>query len=169
MSRWFTRGIAAVVLVGSGVLIGRGVTLGDDITRVIREGIQTDSVEGALQGVARASGDEKGADAATFASATDARRALVESQSQYLRASAYLAANGGQRDTAGARLVGDPELYQQRLAALDEMANVTQHALKDAPHDPVLNQYYQSTVGAREATMQQLNQSLPVGVQLSHY
>jgi hypothetical protein len=34
--------------------------------------------------------------------------------------------------------------------------NATQMARENAPRDPVINQYYLATLGAREATAQQL-------------
>ena len=47
-------------------------------------------------------------------------------------------------------------------AALDKIENATVVALQTAPHDPVINQYYLATMGARVATRQQLAQ--PVGL-----
>jgi len=42
-------------------------------------------------------------------------------------------------------------------------------ALNDAPYDPVINGYYLTTVGQREATLRQLNTALPVGMRLTSY
>jgi hypothetical protein len=43
-------------------------------------------------------------------------------------------------------------------------------ALKEAPQDPVINQYYLQTVGAREATLRQLGTTLrPAGVSLNRF
>jgi hypothetical protein len=43
-------------------------------------------------------------------------------------------------------------------------------ALKEAPQDPVINQYYLQTVGAREATLRQLGTTLrPAGVKLNRF
>ena len=53
-------------------------------------------------------------------------------------------------------------MYSARAAALDKIENATVSALQTAPHDPVINQYYLATMGARVATQQQLAQ--PVGL-----
>jgi len=42
-------------------------------------------------------------------------------------------------------------------------------ALREAPQDPVINQYYQATVGAREATLRQLGTTLPAGAKLNRF
>jgi hypothetical protein len=42
-------------------------------------------------------------------------------------------------------------------------------ALHEAPHDPVINQYYMATVGAREATLRQLGTALPAGRSLNRF
>ena len=44
-----------------------------------------------------------------------------------------------------------------RLAALDQANQVMGAALSEAPYDPVINGYYLTTLGQREATLQQLN------------
>jgi hypothetical protein len=54
-----------------------------------------------------------------------------------------------------------PDGYRTRLAALDEVERATWNALASAPNDPVLNQWYISTVGARQATLRQLGQVQP--------
>jgi hypothetical protein len=46
------------------------------------------------------------------------------------------------------------EYYSARAAALDKIVNATESALQTAPHDPVINQYYLATMGARVATRQ---------------
>ena len=42
-------------------------------------------------------------------------------------------------------------------------------ALSEAPYDPVINGYYLTTIGQREATLRQLNAVLPAGVQVNSY
>jgi hypothetical protein len=42
-------------------------------------------------------------------------------------------------------------------------------ALQEAPQDPVINQYYLATVGAREATLRQLGTTLPPGAKLNRF
>jgi hypothetical protein len=63
----------------------------------------------------------------------------------------------------------DAATYQRRLAVMDEVAALTRAALYEAPHDPVLNQYYLASIGAREATLQQLGNALPAGVQINRF
>ena len=97
--------------------------------------------------------------------ATATRRPSGESRGfEYERAAAFLAAS----DT-GAHVVTDPTIYRDRLAALDEMAAASKTALRTAPDDPLLNQYYLSAVSAREATLQQLGNALPQGVTVVRY
>ena len=94
---------------------------------------------------------------ATFASVDDASAALKQAVSQYQRASEFLAVSNnssGTRDSLA--------MYSARAAALDKIENATVVALQTAPHDPVINQYYLATMGARVATQQQLAQ--PVGL-----
>jgi len=64
-------------------------------------------------------------------------------------------------DDASAALKRSVDEYQ-RAAALDKIENATVSALRTAPHDPVLNQYYLATMGARVATQQLV--ARPVGL-----
>ena len=72
------------------------------------------------------------------------------------------------RDRA-APMPTEPAQYRTRLAALDNVMNDMRGALKEAPHDPVINQYYRATVGVREATLRQLGTTLPAGAKLNRY
>ena len=148
--RWGIRLVAGAALLGTGVVVGRGITIGEEVVPMVKQAI--------------ANGDSATMHGGSFRSAKEARTALVRAQSQYQRAAAYLAA----RDTMAQVAVG-PEMYQERLAALDEMLATTQAKLQSVPGDPVLNQYYQSAVGAREATLQQLGRTLPASARLAHY
>jgi hypothetical protein len=56
-----------------------------------------------------------------------------------------------------------------RLAALDQANRVMGHALDDAPYDPVINGYYLTTLGQREATIRQLNTALPASMKMTSY
>ena len=42
-------------------------------------------------------------------------------------------------------------------------------AMREAPQDPVINQYYLATVGAREATLRQLGTALPASAQMNRF
>lgn len=101
-------------------------------------------------------------DTVTFASLNDARDMLERAQREYQVAAAYLAANM----SLGS---GDADLIRTRLAALDAVAGVVREAIDEAPFDPVINQYYISTLEARQATLHQLASALPVGTQMSRF
>jgi hypothetical protein len=42
-------------------------------------------------------------------------------------------------------------------------------ALQDSPYDPVINGYYISASGQREATLRQLNTVMPASMRLTSY
>ena len=88
----------------------------------------------------------------SFTSVDQATDALDRAVREYQNASQYLAANNistKTRDSAA--------FYTARAAALDKIANATESALQTAPHDPVINQYYLATMGARVATRQMVS------------
>jgi hypothetical protein len=99
-----------------------------------------------------------------FSSVEDALAALEDSQRKYDRAVAFIAAHDSTESSPEA---GD--VFRTRLAALDEMAETSRLALSAAPADPVLNQYYISTLGAREITLRQLGSVLTPGKRLSRF
>ena len=88
--------------------------------------------------------------AAAFKSADEAWAVLNRAGEEYQKASAYL--NGLQT----ARSDSLP-IYQTRLDALNQVMRATESARERAPNDPVINQYYLATMGAQEATKQQLH------------
>lgn len=102
---------------------------------------------------------------AQYGSPDEAVRALNVAQQQYQSAAAFLAS----RDTL-ARFVGmNQDSYEARLAALDEIAATTRAALYRAPQDPLLNQYYLTTLGAREATLREIGAAMPATSRLERY
>ncbi len=143
-SRWWAssqpwlRSAAAVLLLVGGIAIGRAIAL-----------------PSAVQSTASKSTPAANAN---FASVDDASAALNRAVDDYQRASEFLAVNNastGSRDSL--------TMYTKRAAALDKIENATVSALQTAPHDPVINQYYLATMGARVATQQQLV-ARPVGL-----
>lgn len=100
----------------------------------------------------------------SFSSIDDARVMQLRSASLYQQAAAYLA----QHDTTGADDY-NPEVVKSRLAALDQMISTTREAMRQAPHDPVINGYYLTTVGQREATLRQLNTVLPASLRSNSF
>ena len=99
-----------------------------------------------------------------FASVDDARAAQQRAEATYQHAAAFLA----EHDSTGAA-VGNPVTYRSRLAALDNVISTTREALRRAPHDSIINGYYLTTLGQREATLHQLNTSLPSAVQVNSF
>jgi hypothetical protein len=98
-----------------------------------------------------------------FASVDAARAAQQRSELVYQQAAAYLA----QHDSAAAE--ESPVAYRSRLAALDRVISASRDAMRAAPHDPVINGYYLTTIGQREATLRQLNTSLPASLRLNSF
>ena len=103
-------------------------------------------------------------DSSPFGTVEDALASLEDAQRQYDRAVAFIAAHDS---TGHSPEAGD--MFRTRLAALDEMAETSRQALSVAPADPVLNQYYISTLGAREITLRQLGSVLTPGKRLSRF
>jgi hypothetical protein len=99
-----------------------------------------------------------------FHSPEEAWATLNRAGEEYQRASSYLSASNTE-----VPMPTNPETYRTRLAALDNVMTEMRSALHEAPHDPVINQYYLATVGAREATMRQLGTTLPAGARLNRF
>jgi hypothetical protein len=105
------------------------------------------------------------ASATEFKSAEEAWDVLNRAGEEYQRASLYLSAS-----SAAVPMPDNPTQYRTRLAALDNVMTEIRGALKEAPQDPVINQYYLQTVGAREATLRQLGTTLrPGGKSLNRF
>ena len=100
----------------------------------------------------------------TFASIQDARAVQRQSQLLYQSATDFLA----QRDST-TRAPDTPAGMRTRLAALDRTRQVMGEALQNSPYDPVINDYYISTSGQREATLQQLNTVMPASMRITSY
>ena len=151
--RWAVRVAASLVLVAGGVFAGR-LSVG------ARPGslAQTDSANGGSS-VAGAQ------PIASFRTPDDAMQALSVSQQTYQRAAAYLAA----QDTTSHFIGLNENTYRARLTALDDILAATRSALYQAPQDPVLNQYYQGTLSARQATLVQLRGTVPVAARKGSY
>lgn len=152
IARWGIRAAAALVLVAGGGVAGRMS--------------MNQAGAGPTQGVsADGAGAFPGAPAEAYPvyqSVDEAARAMEVAQMQYQYAATFIAT----RDTS---TLSDERTFRARLAALDQIAATSRAALYRAPHDPVLNQYYLSTVGAREATLRQLDRALPGGSRISRY
>ena len=140
---WMQAAAAVLLLVG-GIAIGR-TTLG------LPTANQTQAVAATATSTSRPAASTQ-ADAPAgfnFASVDEASTALDRAVREYQTASQYLAANN-----VSVRTRDSAAIYTARAAALDKIVNATESALQTAPHDPVINQYYLATMGARAATEQ---------------
>jgi len=138
---WIQAAAAVLLLIG-GIAIGR-TTIG------LPSAIQsTAGVTPATETTASVAPSNSTASNAQFASVDEASATLKQAVNDYQLASEYLASNSsvGSRDSLS--------IYSARAAALDKIVDATESALETAPHDPVLNQYYLATMGARAATQQ---------------
>jgi hypothetical protein len=142
---WSMRIAASLVLLAGGALFGRS-------TSPAAESVQQPASEATAPDAVPA-----------FATAEEAVTALMRAQENYQRAAAFLLASDTTLGT------NTPTLYKQRLAALDELMGVTRLALTRVPHDPVINSYYLAALGAREATLQQLELTLPEGTRIDRF
>ena len=144
--RWPVRIAAALVLTAGGALVGRYTAT----PRVVAQAsVGADNIDDSMP---------------IFRSAAEALATLNRAERDYRHASAYLVAQNPETTVSDRR-----DAYRARLAALDEVAQATAAGLQEVPNDPVLNQYYLSTVGARNATLRQLKGALPVGFRLERY
>ena len=149
---WLQAAAAVVILVG-GMAIGRG-------TVPPTAGSGTASVGQQLDTRLASNADT----IIAFRSPAQAISVLQRAERDYRLAMMYLAG----QDTV-ARTADDPDVYRARLAALDEMAGVALDAVQQAPQDPLMNRYYLTTLGARDATLRQLGEKLPENVQLQGF
>lgn len=97
----------------------------------------------------------------SFQSVEQARAARAQYELLYQSAAMYLA----EHDTAEYAPTS-PAAIRHRLATLDEVGATVRQALTESPADPVINGYYLTTLGQREATLRQLNAVLPAGVRV---
>jgi hypothetical protein len=154
---WMLRIAAGLLLVAGGAMMGRVSTGADPLP-----GVRVASVPGPL--ATQAAVTKANVDSAFFASADEARAAQQRSELIYQQASAFLA----RFDTTGAA-VQTPVAYRSRLAALDRVLSTTRDAMRDAPHDPVINGYYLTTLGQREATLRQINTAMPASLRVNSF
>jgi hypothetical protein len=155
-SRWPLRVAAGLLLMAGGAMIGRA-SVGAGVLPNMGEN------RVAATGAASPSTPRREADS-LFASVDEARAAQRRSEQLYQQAVAYLA----QYDSSAVD-DGSPIAYKSRLAVLDRVISATSEAMRDAPHDPVINGYYLTTLGQREATIRQLNTTLPASLRLNSF
>lgn len=156
---WMLRIAAGLLLIAGGAMAGR-ISAGS--------GPLPNAVNAVATAPASSTGaqpaDRLDADSAFFATADEARSAQQRSELLYQQATAYLA----RIDTTGGGNES-PVAYRSRLVALDRVLSTTRDALREAPHDPVINGYYLTTLGQREATLRQLNTALPASLRVNSF
>jgi hypothetical protein len=140
---------AMQIAAGFFLLVGGGV-----IGRASAPMVASTDGSGSETGVAAGSSDTM------FRSTTEAMQVLDRASTDYQRAIAYLAVN----DTTTVPMRGRDAatVYQARLEALDRAAAQVRTALYRAPQDQVLNNYYMTTMGARDYTLRQIGEAVPV-------
>ena len=172
-SRWMQIA-AAVTLAFGGAAVGRmtagGAPAGSMEPQSVAVQSPADGTQSGLTPVATTRDVTPAADpnaslaSTSYKSPDEAWEALNRSGAEYQRASAYLSSTGNTQTMPAASAQ-----YRTRLAALDNVMQEMNRARKEAPEDPVINQYYRATVGVREATLRQLGTTLPAGAQLNRY
>jgi hypothetical protein len=158
--KWTMRAAAALVLVGGGVFAGRMSVTGTAASPQAQVA-QVAQADAAIDGSSVANAQP----ISSFRTPDDAVKALSASQQTYQSAAAYLAA----QDTTSHFIGLNENTYRARLTALDDIIAATRAALYQAPQDPVLNQYYQGTLSARQATLVQLRGVTPVAARKGSY
>ena len=165
MSRPWMQAAAAGLLIASGVAIGRyTATASAAPTTAIQSASSPNATGQTTLAAQNAVAANVSATLPEFKSPEEAWAALNNAGEEYQRASAYLSASN-----TDVPLPTNPDTYRTRLAALDNVMTEMRSALHEAPHDPVINQYYLATVGAREATLRQLGTTLPAGARLNRF
>jgi hypothetical protein len=150
---------AGLLLVAGGMIAGR-VTAGVPVVPTTNNLASSSSAPNATL----ANAALPNADSVFFSSVDEAREAQRQSEAIYQQAAVFLA----QHDSATAG-DGSPVAYRSRLAALDQVLSTTQEAMRQAPHDPVINGYYLTTLGQREATLRQLNTVMPASLRANSF
>jgi hypothetical protein len=152
---WIRAAAALVLLIG-------GIAIGRTTIALPSSGQATDDAGKAVASAPQTTAPAATTADASFASVDDASATLERALTDYQRASAFLAAN-----SSGPTTIDSSRIYSARLAALDKVGNAMESALRTAPHDPVINQYYLATMGARVATQQMV--ARPVGLALKGF
>jgi hypothetical protein len=146
---WMQAAAAVLVLVG-GIAIGRTTS-------------SLPGAESAPAATSPTSASQSFVSGTSFASVDEATATLDRALADYKRASAFLA----QANYPGTTTSDSSRIYSARLAALNEVGNAMESAIRTAPDDPVINQYYLATMGAKVATQQLV--ARPVGLALKGF
>jgi hypothetical protein len=161
---WLQAG-AVLLLLGGGAVLGRlsagappiGLGSSSEVAELPPVEPGPARTPHAVAGVVAGRGFEPAALLPEFRSVDEAVLALRRYEAAYQHAAAYLA------DHDSTTRVDDPDAYRARLVALDRAGRAMSEALREAPHDPVINVYYLTTLGQRQATLRDLDRLLPSG------
>lgn len=164
--RWL-QAAAVLLLVGGGAALGR-LSAGAapfSFAWSVEPSVSASAIEGTPLPPLPPLGVAARSDAALpeFSSVDEALVALRRYEVAYQHAAAYLA------DHDSTTRVDDSDAYRTRLAALDRAGRAMSEALREAPYDPVINGYYLTTLGQREATLRQLDIALPDGYRIRSF
>jgi hypothetical protein len=140
---WLQAAAAVLILIG-GISIGRTTS-----ALPSAGGLSASVTEPSVPAVNARVGQTLSPANASFTSADEAAATMDRAVREYQRASQFLAASNTAPGT-----IDSVSVYAARVAALDKIQAATERALQTAPHDPVINQYYLATMGARVATEQ---------------
>lgn len=154
---------ASLALIAGGTIFGRLTAAADPLPSAGEMLAGARAVSGGVLGSPNEVFPDAFADR-QFESVSEALASLTDAQRQYDRAASFIAVHDSTLHSPDAG-----EVYRTRLAALDQMAETSLEALANAPADPVLNQYYLSTIGAREVTLRQLGTVLTSGKRLTRF
>jgi hypothetical protein len=163
--RWL-QAAAVILLLGGGAALGRlsagASPFSFDWSVEPSAGVPT--IEGTLP-LPPPLGVAAGSDAALpeFSSVDEAVVALRRYEDAYQHAAAYLA------DHDSTTRVDASDAFRARLTALDRTGRAMSEALREAPYDPVINGYYLTTLGQREATLRQMDAALPDGYRIRSF
>ncbi len=155
---WMLRIAAGVLLVAGGAMAGRMSAGKGPLPAASQVAASASPI--ATQAVA----SRTDADSVFFGSVDEARAAQQRSELIYQQAAAFLA-----RFDSTTAPDESPVAYRSRLAALDRVLSTTRDAMRDAPHDPVINGYYLTTLGQREATLRQINTAMPASLRVNSF
>ena len=165
MPAWAMRAAASLVLVTGGVLAGRASAPERVAQEVTRPSIN-DGPKAGTGLVAPVANSQVAMSPVYFSSTDEAKAAMLQAEHTYQAAMKYLAQNDS---TLRPPIVDPVEAYRTRLAALDDAVAATRKALKLAPDDPVINNYYLTSVNARETTLRQIDDALPVNERVTRF
>lgn len=161
--RWL-QAAAVLFLVGGGAALGR-LSAGASVLsfdRSMDPSVSVTPVEGTpLSPLANVAGSDVALP--EFSSVDEALVALRRYETAYQHAAAYLA------DHDSTTRVDDADAFRTRLAALDRAGRAMSDALREAPYDPVINGYYLTTLGQREATLREIDNALPAGYRIRSF